>query len=83
MKPRFSICGIHLLFVAGGATVVCADEPPSVNWPSFRGPFAGGIVEGYTLPTEWDVETGENLFEDRERPAHFCPASLEDIGCES
>jgi len=29
---------------------------PSVNWPSFRGPSASGIAEGYPTPTTWDIE---------------------------
>jgi outer membrane protein assembly factor BamB len=31
------------------------------NWPSFRGPDASGIAEGYPLPSSWDVATGRNI----------------------
>ncbi len=36
-------------------------EPASTNWPSFRGPGASGVAEGYKLPVKWNVETGENI----------------------
>lgn len=32
-----------------------------VNWPSFRGPNASGIAEGFTTPTRWNATTGENV----------------------
>jgi len=32
-----------------------------VNWPSFRGPQASGIAEGYPTPTQWNLESGENV----------------------
>ncbi|TKJ33186.1 MAG: pyrrolo-quinoline quinone [Planctomycetes bacterium B3_Pla] len=31
------------------------------NWPSFRGPGAAGIAEGYPTPAKWDLEQGENI----------------------
>ena len=31
------------------------------NWPSFRGPSATGVAEGYPTPTKWDFESGENI----------------------
>ena len=31
------------------------------NWPSFRGPSAAGIAEGYSVPAEWDVEQSKNI----------------------
>lgn len=30
-------------------------------WPSYRGPSASGIAEGYALPTSFDVTTGERV----------------------
>lgn len=32
-----------------------------VDWPSFRGPNASGIAEGYATPTAWNVEKNENV----------------------
>ncbi len=31
------------------------------NWPSFRGPSAAGVAEGYRLPVKWDIERAENV----------------------
>jgi len=31
------------------------------NWPSFRGPSATGVAEGYRNPATWDLERGENI----------------------
>jgi len=33
----------------------------SQNWPSFRGPAASGVVDGYETPVEWNVEEDVNL----------------------
>ncbi len=38
-----------------------ADEPAGVNWPSFRGPRARGVADGYSTPIEWNVEKGANI----------------------
>ncbi len=38
-----------------------ADEPRGVHWPSFRGPQASGIAEGYPTPTTWNAETSKNI----------------------
>jgi len=31
------------------------------NWPSFRGPSAAGVAEGYPTPSKWDLKSGENI----------------------
>jgi outer membrane protein assembly factor BamB len=31
------------------------------NWPSFRGPQAGGVADGQKLPDHWDGLRGENI----------------------
>ena len=38
-----------------------AGNAQGVNWPSFRGPDASGIAEGYSTPVRWDVASGENI----------------------
>jgi hypothetical protein len=49
--------------VCATAVVLSARQQPSpgVDWPQFRGPAASGVAEGHTLPTRWNVETGENV----------------------
>ncbi len=39
------------------ASQICAGQ----NWPSFRGPSAAGIADGYSAPTKWDLKSGENI----------------------
>jgi outer membrane protein assembly factor BamB len=34
---------------------------PVRNWPSFRGPAASGIAEGYATPATWNVEQTRNV----------------------
>lgn len=33
----------------------------STDWPQYRGPSASGLAEGYSLPTSFDVTSGENV----------------------
>jgi outer membrane protein assembly factor BamB len=49
--------------VCATAVVLSARQQPSlgVDWPQFRGSAASGVAEGHTLPTRWNVETGENV----------------------
>ncbi len=35
--------------------------PFGAGWPSFRGPNASGIAEGYPTPARWSAETAENI----------------------
>src|ERR1051326_5760352 len=32
-----------------------------INWPTFRGPNASGIAEGFPTATKWNVPAGENV----------------------
>lgn len=34
---------------------------PSQQWPSFRGPRASGVMEGFSTAVEWNVEKQENI----------------------
>lgn len=45
------------------------------QWPQFRGPFAGGIVQTTSLPDTWNVTTGENIKWKISVPGlgHSCP----------
>lgn len=45
-------CALSLLYAQDGA---------GVHWPSFRGPHASGVAEGYKTPTEWDLASGKNI----------------------
>ena len=51
----------------GGSGVVPGEDggedevADGTNWPSFRGYRGRGTSEGYVLPVEWNVETGEGI----------------------
>jgi outer membrane protein assembly factor BamB len=32
-----------------------------IDWPSFRGPRASGIGDGFKAPTQWNVSAGQNV----------------------
>jgi len=49
------------LFVVLSAVASVADPAAAQNWPSFRGPSAGGVAENQDLPVEWNVATGRNV----------------------
>jgi outer membrane protein assembly factor BamB len=50
---------IFSLFLAAGFP---KPEPcEGQNWPSFRGPSASGVAEGYSVPVKWDIEKSENI----------------------
>ncbi len=51
---------VSIIALTSAVTSVAAD-PKNIHWPSFRGPHASGVAEGYSLPTQWSVETGENI----------------------
>lgn len=36
-------------------------EATAEEWPSFRGPGAGGVAHDQGLPTEWDTKSGRNV----------------------
>jgi hypothetical protein len=46
--------------MAGGALAASAPDS-GTNWPSFRGPRAAGVAEGYPVPVEWNVPAGKNV----------------------
>lgn len=50
------------------------------NWEQFRGTQAGGVSIHSTLPTQWDVESGQNILWETEIPglAHASPIIWED-----
>jgi len=56
---RLLIPALPLLLWAFSAAQVRL--PQGVHWPSFRGPLASGIAEGFSAPTTWDVEKRVNI----------------------
>jgi hypothetical protein len=35
--------------------------PKDTNWPSFRGPQASGVANGFPAPKVWNVEAKQNV----------------------
>ncbi|MDA2927134.1 PQQ-binding-like beta-propeller repeat protein [Acidobacteria bacterium AH-259-G07] len=54
-KSSFRLWLVVLSFV----TVQAAG--PQGHWPSFRGPGANGLAEGYPTASTWNLETSENV----------------------
>lgn len=52
-----------------------AAEPKGVHWPSFRGPRASGVAEGFPTPVTWDAGSSTNIKWKRPIPGlgHACP----------
>jgi len=52
-----------------------AQIDPGKQWPSFRGPFAKGFIEGVQTVQNWDLETGANIRWQTSIPGlgHSCP----------
>ncbi len=50
------------------------------QWPSFRGPFAKGFIDGAIAVQNWNLETGENILWQTQIPGlgHSSPAIWED-----
>ena len=50
------LLGLLLLAPPGKAT-----SAPEIHWPTFRGPNASGVADGFPTPTEWNVPAGKNV----------------------
>ncbi|MEW5982196.1 MAG: PQQ-binding-like beta-propeller repeat protein [Acidobacteriota bacterium] len=50
-----------LAAVLAVASPALTGQAPERHWPSFRGPNASGVADGFPLPAEWDGLTGRNI----------------------
>ncbi len=41
--------------------VFAGEEGGGIHWPSFRGPQACGVADGYPTPENWDMEDSEDI----------------------
>ena len=71
-RPRLSARTAAYVPASLGSANASGDE--TQNWPSFRGPSASGIVDGYETAVEWDVEEGTNVLWKTEIPG-LCHSS--------
>lgn len=58
MRPFLASCCLLL-----GCATLCpgAAPAPRAPWPSFRGPGASGVADGFATPSAWDVPAGRNV----------------------
>src|SRR5918993_1915598 len=53
---------VPAVVLAGLTFTGAATAPrPGVDWPQFRGISAGGVAEGFSLPTTWDTTKDTNV----------------------
>ncbi len=60
-RPEISFPWILILAVVLIAPASGQKNPGGTNWPSFRGNDAGGIAEGFPLPSTWDAPQSQNI----------------------
>lgn len=60
-RTRTAIPFIFLFSLLLSSVTAKDNNSRGVNWPSFRGPNASGIAEGFSTPTRWNAETLENV----------------------
>lgn len=62
MRQKIIPSAIVILLCSGLLLSLPANKDSGAgNWPSFRGPGASGIAEGYSLPVTWDVSGSVNI----------------------
>ena len=63
MNRYIRFCGMSVFLLLAALISLGRSQQNSkdTNWPSFRGPNASGIAEGYPLPLTWDVTTSKNI----------------------
>lgn len=47
--------------VLSSASALAEGARPGVDWPSFRGPVASGVADGFPAPERWDATKGEGV----------------------
>ncbi len=61
MGNIITLIWIQTLVLCLSICVMTSNLQAGQNWPSFRGPSASGVVEGYRTATQWDVEQSKNI----------------------
>jgi outer membrane protein assembly factor BamB len=59
LRTRLALSTLLCALIAFPALAQPATK--NVNWAGFRGNNASGVAEGFSTPTEWNVETGKNV----------------------
>ncbi|MFC1604967.1 PQQ-binding-like beta-propeller repeat protein [Planctomycetota bacterium] len=75
-KCTSDILKIRMLSILSTVCIMISSLHAGQNWPSFRGPSASGVTEGYRTAVKWDVDKSENVLWKTNIPGlgHSCPA---------
>jgi outer membrane protein assembly factor BamB len=70
----------HLLGLGLALLLMMSSLGAGQNWPSFRGPGAGGVAQGYKTPSQWSVSPSRNILWKTRIPGlgHSSPIVWED-----
>jgi outer membrane protein assembly factor BamB len=62
-RPRRAAAAVLVALLAPFAAKGARAEGarPGVDWPSFRGPVASGVANGFAAPERWDATKGEGV----------------------
>ncbi len=73
--PERHVLGLCLVLV-----LLMSNPGAGQNWPSFRGPFASGVAQGYKTPSRWNVSQSQNILWKTPIPGlgHSSPVVWED-----
>ena len=76
VKCTSDIFKIQMLSILITVCIMISSLYAGQNWPSFRGPSASGVTEGYRTAVKWDVGRSENVIWKTQIPGlgHSCPA---------
>ncbi len=51
----------QMLGLCAAVVLLMSNLGAGQNWPSFRGPSASGVAQGYKTPVEWSVSPSKNI----------------------
>ncbi len=70
----------HVLGLCFTLLLMMSNPGAGQNWPSFRGPSACGVAQGYKTPSEWSVSRAKNILWKTPLPGlgHSSPIVWED-----
>jgi outer membrane protein assembly factor BamB len=62
-RPRCAAAAVLVVLLAppSARSVHAEGARPGVDWPSFRGPVASGVADGWRTPERWDATKGEGV----------------------
>jgi outer membrane protein assembly factor BamB len=70
----------RMLGLCGALVLLMSNPGAAQNWPSFRGPSASGVAQGYQTPSQWSASPSKNILWQTRIPGlgHSSPVVWED-----